>query len=180
MKIPLILLGAVVLAAPAFAQPAPDAPKAAPAIGDPAPVPARTRYAAPEPQYQEVTESYNARVFLTGALVFAGSYSASVIVAAASSNDRGNDRLYVPVLGPWLALDERGPCDLTRSSCDHETTAKVLLAADGVFQAAGIIGMIDGVLQPPTRRVITRSAKLDTKLHLKPTAGPGLAVYGRF
>jgi hypothetical protein len=147
------------------------------------PVPTPVSYTRTEPQYEEVTDAYNAPMFTTGALVFAASYGASVVVAAASNNDRGNQRLYVPVLGPWLALNDRGSCDITKSSCDHETTAKVLLVADGVFQAAGIIGMIDGILQPTSRRVVTRSAKLDTKLHVKPTAvhgDPGVAVWARF
>ena len=123
-------------------------------------------------------------MFTTGAIVFGAAYGASVIAAASSdsNNDRGNRRLYVPVVGPWLALNDRGSCDITRSSCDHETTAKVLLIADGVFQAAGIIGMLDGVFQPSSHRVIARSAKLDTKVHVTPTVaqGPGVAVFGRF
>jgi hypothetical protein len=200
MKAHLILLGALLIPAAAFAQPDPgrsDAPSptlrpptppsAAPpeptVVVNPTPAPAPTRYNTTEPAYQEVTDSYNAPMFTTGALVFAASYGTSVIVAAASSNDRGHDRLYVPVLGPWLALNDRGSCDILKSSCDHETTAKVLLVADGVFQAAGIIGMLDGVLQPSSHRVVTRSAKLDTKVRLRPTivqGNPGIKVFGRF
>lgn len=162
---------------PTTAEPAPTV------IVNPGPIPAPISYAAPEPEYQEVTSSYNAPVFTTGALVFTASYGASVIVAASSDNERGNNRLYVPVLGPWLALNDRGPCDITNSRCDNETTAKVLLVADGVFQAAGIIGMIDGILQPSTRRVVTRSAKLDTKVHVRPSmvhGDPGISVSGKF
>jgi len=139
---------------------------------------------SPEPQYEEVYDSYNAPVFTTGAVVFGAAYAASVIAAASSdeNNDRGNRRLYVPVVGPWLALNDRGSCDISESRCDNETTAKVLLVADGVFQAAGIIGMLDGVLQPSSHRVIARSAKLDTKVHVTPTVaqGPGVSVFGRF
>jgi hypothetical protein len=57
----------------------------------------------------------------------------------------------------------------------------VLLIADGVFQAAGVIAMIDGVLQPSHHRVYTRTAKVDTKLHVTPTVShPGMAVFGHF
>lgn len=81
------------------------------------------------------------------------------------------------MVGPWLALNDRGDCDITRTSCANETTKKVLLVADGVFQAAGIIAMIDGVLQPSSHRVYTtRSARLDTKVHVR----PGVTVFGRF
>jgi hypothetical protein len=125
-------------------------------------------------------------VFTTGALVFGAAYGASVIAAASADddNDRGNKRLYVPVVGPWLALSDRGSCDISESRCDNETTAKVLLVADGVFQAAGIIGMIDGVLQPSSHRVVARTAKEDSKLHVRPTTvahgSPGLSLSGRF
>jgi len=133
------------------------------------------------PQYETVYDDYNASMFFTGAFVFAGAYGASAIVAA-NDNSRGKDRLFVPVVGPWLALNDRGSCDITLSKCDNETTAKVLLVADGVFQAAGIIGMLDGVLQPSSHRVIARTA--DTKVHVTPTymgnGGQGLAVFGHF
>jgi hypothetical protein len=164
-------------------QPAPVPPPTPTVVVEPAPAPAPITYATPSPEYEEVTDSYNAPIFMTGALVFAASYGASVIVAASSDNDRGNDRLYVPVVGPWLALNDRGSCDITNSKCDHETTAKVLLVADGIFQAAGLIGMIDGVLQPSSHRTVTRSAKLDTKVHVQPTVthgDPGVSVFGRF
>ncbi|HET9625357.1 MAG TPA: hypothetical protein VFP84_28510 [Kofleriaceae bacterium] len=146
-------------------------------------VPAPEAYNPEPPAYEEVSDSYNAPMFTSGALVFAASYGASAIVAAQDSG-RGNNRLYVPVVGPWLALGDRGSCDITKSSCDHETTAKVLLVADGIFQAAGLIGMIDGLLQPTTHRVVSRTAKRDeTKVHLAPTmtnGNPGLAALGKF
>jgi len=137
-------------------------------------------------EYEEVSDSYNAGMFAAGAVVFGATYGASVIVAASSDrdNDRGNRRLFVPLVGPWLALSDRGDCDITQSRCDSETTAKVLLVADGIFQAAGVIGMIDGLLQPTShRRVVTttRTAKVDTKLHITPTvSNPGVVVFGHF
>lgn len=214
----LFVLGALLLPAAAFAQPAdPNAapPPAAPAptvqnpntvtntqspsvVVNPAPAPqpvapttvvepapATIAVAPAGPDYEEVEDSYNAPIFMSGALVFAASYGASVITAASSddNDNRGNHRLYVPVVGPWLALSDRGSCDISKSSCDHETTAKVLLVADGVFQAAGVIGMLDGLFQPSTHRVITHTAKLDTKIHLQPTmvqGDPGVSVFGHF
>jgi hypothetical protein len=161
---------------------APEPPAPPPTVVvAPAPLPEPSTY-TPTERYEEVTDTYNAPIFTSGALVFAASYGASVIVAATDSG-RGNDRLYVPVVGPWLALHDRGSCDITRASCDNETTAKVLLVADGVFQAAGLLGMIDGLLQPSTHRVVTRTTRLDTKVHVTPTlvAGdPGVGVFSRF
>jgi hypothetical protein len=136
-----------------------------------------------QPEYEVIEDTYNAPMFTSGALVFGLAYGASVISAAASDDERGNHRLYVPLAGPWLALSDRGSCDISRSSCDHETTVKVLLIADGIFQAAGVLAMLDGVFQPTTHRVVRHTAKLDTKLHLTPATvhgDPGVAVFGRF
>ncbi len=205
------LLPAVALAQPTpdpnNPQPAPD-PNQQPAPTEPAPPqPTETPAPAPvnqqptvivnqppteghatvvntTPQTEEVYDYWNAPVFATGAVAFAASYGASVIVAANSSQDeldRGNDRLYVPVVGPWLALNDRGSCPIEKSSCDNETTAKVLLIADGVFQAAGLITMVTGVLSPSHHTRVVRTA--DTKVHAAPVAmahGGGLTVFGRF
>lgn len=192
MKTHAIALSAVLIPAAASAQPDSGAPgsqattHSAPSrqvAADLARAPAPSQATDPPPEYQEVTDSYNAQMLMTGAFVFGASYGASLVVAGTSDGGRGNDRLYVPIAGPWLALHDRGPCDITKSSCNHETTAKVLLITDGVFQAVGILGMIDAVLQPPTHRVLVRTAKLDTKVHMAPTmvhGNPGLGVFGRF
>ncbi|MBA3454955.1 MAG: hypothetical protein H0T42_17835 [Deltaproteobacteria bacterium] len=140
-----------------------------------------------EPQYETVYDDYNAAVFTTGALIFAGSYGASVVAAADASADnreRGFNRLYIPLAGPWLALADRGDCPVTSAACDTETTTKVLLVADGIFQAAGVLAMIDGILEPSSHRVQVRNTKLDTKVRVTPatvgTGDPGVAVFGRF
>ena len=83
----------------------------------------------------------------------------------------------VPVAGPWLALNDWGNCPIEQPRCDTNTTDKVLLIADGVFQAAGLITMVDGVLSPSQHRVVTRTA--DTKVHVTPT-GTGFTVFGHF
>jgi hypothetical protein len=201
----LILLGALLLPVAAAAQPSdPDAPPPPPpvtnqptvVVNPPAPPPpppqvtveATTTTAPPpvvttQPEYEVVEDSYNAPMFTSGALVFGLTYGASVVTAASTDDERGNHHLYVPLVGPWLALNDRGDCDITRTSCDHETTAKVLLIADGVFQAAGVIAMLDGIFQPTTRRVVRHTAKLDTKVHVTPSAvhgDPGFSVFGRF
>jgi hypothetical protein len=207
----LVVLGALLVPALASAQPTPNDPNAPtptevppppapPAPDTPPPPDVPTTTQAPtvivtpappvvttEPEYRVVYDSYNAPVFATGALVFAASYGASVITAATADSDRGNTRLYVPVVGPWLALNDRGSCDITRAACDHETTAKVLLIADGVFQAAGIVGMLDGILQPSSHREVLTTGKIDTRTRVRPTmvgsasgSSPGLAVLGHF
>lgn len=198
----LLLLAALSIPAAAAAQPADEPPpppsqppppvtnQGATVVVAPPPPPAPVVATAPipppvvTPEYEEVEDSYNAPIFASGALVFGATYGASVIVAASSDDTRGNHRLYVPLVGPWLALSDRGSCDISLSRCDNETTAKVLLIADGVFQAAGVLAMLDGIFQPSTHRVYTtRTAKIDTKVHVTPTTvhgDPGVAVFGRF
>lgn len=136
-----------------------------------------------EPEYETYTDTWNAPLFTSGALVFLGSYGASVVVAATSEDDtvdRGNDRLYVPVIGPWLALDERPDCPVENEACDMETTKKVLLVADGVLQAGGVVTMIAGLLSPTEHRVIRRPTMVSKKVRVSPSAGGhlGLSVSG--
>jgi hypothetical protein len=129
------------------------------------------------PESYEVVDAWNAPVFATGALVFAGSYGASAVAAAASDHP-GADRLYVPVAGPWLALNDWGDCPIEQPRCDENTTHKVLLVADGVFQAAGVLTMVTGLLSPTTHTVYQRTADAK-KIKVTPTRN-GFAVLGRW
>jgi len=176
-------------AAPTTTDPAPTPPPPAPVtettttqtttppvvVVNPQPAAPRT-VTYVQPEGEEVYDSWNAPVFATGALVFAGSYGAAAI-ASGMSDHPGADRLWVPVAGPWLALNDWGNCPIDQARCDSNTTDKVLLIADGVFQAAGIITMIDGLMSPSHHRTVVRTA--DKKVHVSPT-GNGLAVFGSF
>jgi hypothetical protein len=160
-------------------SPAPaPAPQQQPVVVvNPEPRPTTTMVVAPQSEGTEVYDQWNAPVFATGALVFLGSYGASAVVAG-SSDHVGADRLYVPVVGPWLALNDWGDCPIEQPRCDKNTTDKVLLVADGVFQAAGLVTMVSGLLSPSHHTVYTRTA-MDTKTHVTPTHN-GFAVIGRF
>ena len=125
---------------------------------------------------EEEDDLMNVPVFTTGAVVFGGSYLASVIVADQSSHP-GADRLTVPVVGPWLALSDWGSCPVDQPSCDRNTTDKVLLVADGVFQAAGLISMVDALVMPGHHMVYHRVA--DKGVHVAPT-GQGVTMWGHF
>lgn len=173
--------------APTTVEPV-TSPTTAPPASDPVVIvnpPPRTVITPVEPQYETYTDNWNAPVFTSGALVFLGSYGASIAVAAASEDDsvdRGNDRLYVPVVGPWLALNARPDCPIENEQCDMETTKKVLLVADGILQAGGVVTMIAGLLQPTEHRVLRRPVA-SKKVHVTPTAaygGAGVNVFGRF
>lgn len=139
---------------------------------------------ADSPTYETIYDDYDKPVFLGGALTFLGSYGTSVVVAASAGDrekDNGIDRLYIPVAGPWLALAERGDCTATDGTCDWDTTKKVLLVVDGVFQAGGVIAMIHGALQPSSHRVVTQTSSVRiTPTVVGQSAGAGLSVFGRF
>jgi len=105
-------------------------------------------------------------------------YAAAVMVAS-TSNHAGDNRLYVPLLGPWLDLSSRGSCPLVQS-CDSETTNKVLLIGDGLIQAVGVATILTGLMSPSRRY----AAKGFTVAQVVPvTFGngrPGLAATGSF
>jgi hypothetical protein len=157
----------------------PPAPQQQPVVvvnPDPAP---RTTIVAHDPESYEVYDQWNAPMFATGAVVFAGSYGASAVVAS-QSDHVGADRLYVPVVGPWLALNDWGDCPIEQPRCDSNTTDKVLLVADGVFQAAGLVTMVSSLLSPTHHTVYgARVAKEENKTRVTPTHN-GFAVVGRF
>src|SRR5688500_18862875 len=107
----LLLASAMLIPAIASAQPVPEpqdpnepnqpadqtppAPNPAPVVVEPEPAPTvivnpapRATVVTTEPAYETVEDSWNAPVFTTGALVFAGSYGAAVITAASLEDDQ--------------------------------------------------------------------------------------------
>ena len=135
------------------------------------------------PQTDEtVTDNWNAQVFMSGAILFGITYGGSVIAAGTSDNS-DDDRLFVPVLGPWLDLNDRGDCPVSEQSCDTETSIKVILVADGVLQAAGVLTMASALIFPShhTRSVTTVSYKgLDFAPARVGDTGRGLSMSGTF
>ena len=134
------------------------------------------RTLAPRADAYEVHDAWNAPVFATGAVVLGGSYASSAWIASTSDHE-GASQLYLPVVGPWLALSDWGACPLDEPRCDRATTDKVLLVADGVFQAAGVITMITALIAPSSR-MITRRQRHE-RLGVMPTRH-GVAVFGAF
>ena len=97
----------------------------------------------------------NRSLLATGLVAFGGTYLASVIVAG-TSNHQGDSHLYVPVVGPWLDVGDRGSCTSTFSSnCDPETLNKVLLVGDGVLQGVGVIAIVLSLIVPEERSTVT-------------------------
>lgn len=166
--------------------------------------PSDTVVVAPEPAPQQtvvvprregvVEESTpNTALISSGLFTLAIPYVSSVVVATQSDHP-GDNNLYIPVAGPWIDLANRGDCgNPGQSSCDNETTYKVLLVADGVLQGIGALEILGGLLVPEHRAVAgsehprtqTASAKVfDPHVRVAPSAvgrgGYGLAAVGTF
>jgi hypothetical protein len=96
----------------------------------------------------------NRYLLASGLVVFGIPYVTSVIVAAQSDNS-ADHHLYVPIVGPWLDMGTRQGCAVNSTNCDGETTTKVMLGVDGVFQAIGALEIVGALLSPEHRSVTT-------------------------
>lgn len=173
---------------PTAQPPPPPSPTPPVVVVNPPPPP--KVYTTEAPRYETYYESWNRPMFTAGAVLFLGSYGAAVMVAGMSEDDvidRGNDNLYIPIAGPWMALNDRPECGRLTDSldCEDEDWKKALLIADGLIQAGGAATMIAGLLQPRETRVLANPVASRT-FRVTPTAslgrggGPGLVVAGRF
>jgi hypothetical protein len=135
----------------------------------------------PAPVQSETTQEQTipSRMILgSGIFTFGVSYGAGVVVAATSSRPEDH-HLYVPLAGPWIDLGDRGACGgLTGRSCDTETTYKVLLAVDGVFQALGALAIIDAFLTPETHTVTRTASAAQDKPRVRVAPGGIGTGYG--
>jgi hypothetical protein len=147
-----------------------------------------TVVAAPAPTPLAETRGYagpNRILIGSGFMTFGLAYIPSVIVAG-TSGLAADHHLFVPVVGPWLDLGERPGCAAGSTNCDGETTNKVLLAADGVFQGLGVLTVIAGFLNPERDRVLVTTSKGPEapSFHLAPARlgsdAYGLQAYGKF
>jgi len=133
-----------------------------------------------------VEDQLDARMFGAGLAAFAISYGTSVVIASTSDRD-SNQRLYIPLAGPWLALAEREmDCrSVVDQRCADDTTAKIFLVVDGVMQGAGFLGMLDGMLNPTKRLIRQKTTFAGVQIRpatLKgvaaPNSAPGLSFSG--
>lgn len=126
----------------------------------------------------------NRTLLMSGIIVAGVPYLASIGVAASSKHE-GDNNLYIPVIGPWLDIGQRGDCDVTKSGCDNETANKFLIGADGVLQALGTLQIIGSFMFPETRSVTTvAKTKWTPELTISPAkmgkGGYGLTAFATF
>jgi hypothetical protein len=122
----------------------------------------------------------NRQLLRSGAWTLGLSYVPALVVAI-HSNEPADKNLYIPVAGPWMDYAKRD-C----ATCEHETTNKVLLVTDGIFQGIGALQLVGSFLFVETRTTTVvppgRVAKTP-KLQVAPARiahGYGLAARGTF
>jgi hypothetical protein len=140
---------------------------------------------APPPQGQEyyaereVAHRPNKVLLSTGAGIFAVSYGASAIAAAASPLD-ADKKLFIPVVGPWIDLNER-PSNVG----GNEDFNKAMIITSGVAQGAGVLLALSSLIIPETTSTTEKSIVSDAKpsIHVTPVsyqAGAGVGAFGNF
>ena len=159
---------------------------------DTAPAPSAVTFPGSAPVVEETTYVPPNRAILAGGLIaFAGSYAPSVVVAAANGNSFDN-RLYIPIAGPWIDLGQRPGCAGSQFNCSRESGFAGLLIVDGVVQALGALATGLAFVVPERRtRVLSasadrarRSAPPKLAVHVVPARlgrdGYGVAAFGGF
>jgi hypothetical protein len=151
-------------------QPAPPPPPAPTTYNDPyaRPVVAeRTTYSAP-----------NGPLLGAGLILFGGAYVPSVIVAA-EANTSYDNRLYIPVAGPWLDIGKRHCGGDLEPTCSSEWGRRAVLIADGAAQGAGAVLMVAGLLVPGRHReLITAKSDRSKKVQVDIVPQVGNGQYG--
>jgi hypothetical protein len=146
----------------------------------PAPAPQPTVVAAPEAEHAAGYTGPNVPVITTGLVTFGLSYVPALVVAGESTQSADHN-LYVPIAGPWMDIANRPQCGNPGGpDCTTETTDKVLIGVDGVFQGVGAVMTVLGLLTPETHEVVAAKQE-EPKLQISPTrvgSGYGLGAVG--
>jgi hypothetical protein len=172
MKLSLLRGVAPVLVAAALA------PRAAHAQDAPPP-PATT----PAPDTTSRTTGPSLWMLGSGLTVFGFAY-VPVVIVGATSGLTADRTLFVPVVGPWIDLAQRPGCS-PASTCNVESSAKVLLVVDGVFQAIGALTILGSFLNVTHESTpVERVASVRPTVRVTPaqmgTGGYGMVALGTF
>lgn len=118
---------------------------------------------------------------IVGGSVLGGVPWALGVTAAVTSNfDDNTGYLFVPVLGPWLVMISGGAEDNCGVSdvCTDRSFTRMILALDGLAQAAGAILIIVGVHEP--ERLLVRERIVGVGPARLGRDGYGMSVHGSF
>jgi hypothetical protein len=134
---------------------------------------------AEEPRADVMERTWpNRPLLITGVVVLGGSYAASAIVGAVSDR-KADEKLFYPVVGPWMDLKAR---DCEVNDCGNDTFNKVLLIGDGALQGLGALGIILGLVLPESEKkpwylIGTEDVVVAPQVG---TGATGLTAVGRF
>jgi len=120
----------------------------------------------------------NRPLLISGGILFVGAYGASAIVAGTSDRE-ADEKLFIPVVGPWLDLTHRD-CDV--NPCGSDTFNKVLIGGSGVLQGAGALLVLLSFVIPEAKEKPWYLVG-DEKLSVSPQIGSaltGLTARGNF
>jgi hypothetical protein len=137
----------------------------------------------------------NAPLLSSGVGAFTVSYVPSVITAMVSDH-KGDDNLYIPVVGPWIDLANRGCSGVTVlteggplevSSGRHCGTSGIegfFLVASGIVQGVGALGIIGAFVVPQRAFVVAEPKPKTPSFAIAPTSfggrGAGAVAVGNF
>jgi hypothetical protein len=121
---------------------------------------------------------------MTGLIVAGAPYIASMAVAGTSGH-AGDSDLWIPAIGPWLDVAQRGGCPQNGASCGPEIGNKVLLVGDGILQSVGVLEIAGSFIFPEHEHVTTiQTSKAGDFVTFAPSrmgaGGYGLAAAGTF
>jgi hypothetical protein len=126
----------------------------------------------------------NTDLIASGIFTIGIPYVASAAVATQSEHP-GDDKLFIPVAGPWLDLLNRGSCGgVNETLCDTETFYKVLLVGDGVLQGIGALEVLGGLVFPDSRPIGMARRPTGPSVRVSPApvgrTGYGIGAVGTF
>lgn len=118
----------------------------------------------------------------TGGGLFLLSYAPSAVVGAMS--DRSEDRqLLIPVVGPWMDLEQR-KCGAETPCGPNEDIHRAMIVTSGVVQGAGVLTALGALIIPETTTIEERErTALRPWVRVLPVSlgsGAGIGAVGRF
>jgi hypothetical protein len=87
----------------------------------------------------------NKPLLITGTALLVAGYVPALVVSQTSERPIDQNKLIIPVAGPWMNLADR---DCDDRECQNEDRNKAFLIADGVIQGVGALSMLVSLVLP--------------------------------
>lgn len=131
---------------------------------------------------REVERYPNHALLGTGAGLFIMSYVPTAFAAAMSDRDEDR-RLFIPIAGPWMAIDQRR-CSRMSPCGPEEEFARAMTVTSGIVQGVSTLLVIGSLVIPETTRVLqlegTAKKRSVGVIPVSYTGGAGIGAVGRF